>query len=149
MATGYIQGAHFQTRVASCLGALATAHQHLNPAVRNPLQFFFKSSPLTPKNKKPLVLGNQQLKSRTLRPLPFPTPSSADTTCPFSCPSEAGSDLRTLLPQPSVPELSPWQHPSLLGQHSPSPLPRADGAVTLQRYSPHTPLVPRAIRIPW
>lgn len=93
--------------------------QHINlssPVSKTPCSFNLNVHILTPRSKKPLMPGNQQLKSQDICHLmvnavlskipsfpqsPFPATSSPGTTS-FS-PRKAGSDLKALLPQPPTP----------------------------------------------
>lgn len=95
--------------------------QHINlssPVSQTPCSFNLNVYILTPKSKKPLMPGNQQLKSQDISHLmvnsvpskilffpqaPYSATSSAGTTCASFSPRKAGSDLKALLPQPSTP----------------------------------------------
>lgn len=95
--------------------------QHINlssPVSQTPCFFNLNVYILTPKSKKPLMHGNQQLKSQAISHLminavpskipsfpqaSYPATSPAGTTSPSFSPREAGSDLKALLPQPPTP----------------------------------------------
>lgn len=129
-------------------------HQHINlssPASQTPCSFNLNVHVLTPKSKKALMPESQAIShlmvnavSSKMHPFPqasYPATSSAGTTCP-SFPPRKGSDLKALLPQP--PKLSPGIPYPCSGCPAPA---SSLVLVTLQRYSPDTPLEPESIHM--